>query len=237
MEHRCRRGDRCPDFETINGQKFGRAINASEGLCDTCERHVLRAIRSLPIDYTELNALLGKGKTVGGEPIRMTKELPVPVRLHIEATQREMVDEAVRWASSVAQVQRITFTPRGGVRPGWLLDKACALLTSSLAVLLALREEKHRLWVDGRQEIVVRDGLDGALELLRLHQKARTRTGKTRLTIKLPVPCPRCDAMSLEREDGDDHIDCRSCERHYTWEEYEKLCLILIDWPRDKVRV
>ena len=125
MEHRCRRGEHCPDYENVDGTRLGRAINATDGLCDTCTRHVERAIAELPADYTKLNLVLGKGTTVGGEPVRMTKELPIPIRLHIEALQRDVVYEAEQWARSVATVMRVQWTLAGPVRPGFRLARAC----------------------------------------------------------------------------------------------------------------
>lgn len=229
MEHRCRRGEHCPDKEKVEGHNVGKVINATQGLCDTCTKHVERAIGELPTDYVTLNTLLGKGSTVGAEPITMTKELPVPIRLHIEGLQRELVAETVNWATSVAHVLNIDWSPPGRTRPGWHLDRACRLLARAPSAFLALRDEKHIVWEHGQRRVVARDGLDGALTLLRLHHKARAFMGKTKLVHRLPVPCPRCESMSLEREDGQDNIDCTACDRRYTWAEYEYLCLALVD--------
>lgn len=228
MDHRCRRGERCPEHQRLDdGTRVGKEINAAEGLCDACVRDLARAITALPRDYAVLNTLLGKGRA-DGEVVHMTKELPVPIRTHIEALQREIVTEADNWARSCADVLRVDWDLPGRARPGWVLQRACALLFRAPSVFLALREVKHTRWESSsRRVLVVRDGLDGALVLLRLHHLARVHCGQARLVHRLPVPCPRCDSMSLEREDGDDHIDCTECARRYTWDEYQKLCLIL----------
>jgi hypothetical protein len=181
----------------------------------------------LPTDYVTLNTLIGKGTTVGGEPIRMTRELPVPIQLHIEALQRELVRESVNWATSVAHVLNIDWSITGPARPGWHLDRACRLLVRAPSAFLALHDEKHYVWEHGQRHLVARDGLDGALNLQRLHHKARTFMGNRKLVHRLPVPCPRCESMALEREDGQDTIDCTDCR--YTWQEYEYLCLALAD--------
>jgi hypothetical protein len=229
MDHRCRRGQYCADWETAEDKRIGRRIEKPDGLCNTCTRHVERTIAELPIDYVSLNTILGKGATVGGEPVRMTKELPVPIRLHIEALQRAMVYEVDLWATSVASAMRVQWNPPGGVRPGWRLDRACSLLATSLDTFLDLRDEKHTVWEYGHRYAIARDGVDGALTMLRLHHRARVFLGATKLVHQLPVPCPRCEAMALEREDGSDCIECRECNRPYTWTEYEHLCLILAD--------
>lgn len=236
MDHTCYRGSYCADYETIDHQRIGRRINATSGYCDTCARHVERAIEALPADYVGLNVILGKGSTVGGEPIRMTKELPVPIRLHIEALQKDIVSEAQVWAGSVAGILKINNSP-ARTRPGPLLDRSCRLLVRSTSVLFALRDEKHIRWEYGRRVLVARDGLDGGLSFLRLHHRARTYLGAVKLVHRLPVPCPRCEAMALTREDGGEAIDCGSCGRRYTWAEYEKLCLILVDREEHGMRV
>jgi hypothetical protein len=229
MDHRCRRGEHCADHEKVDDNRIGRRIEKPDGFCDTCTRQIERTIVELPIDYVTLNTILGKGATVGGEPVRMTKELPVPIRLHIEALQRAMVHEVDLWAASVAAARRIRWNPPGGVRPGWRLDRACTLLAASLDTFLGLRDEKHTVWEYGHRYAIARDGLDGALTMLRLHHRARVFLGATKLVHQLPVPCPRCEAMALEREDGSDLIVCRDCNKPYTWDEYERLCLILVD--------
>lgn len=229
--HRCERGQRCPNSEIIDGVAHGRAIAAERGLCDSCLHLVERAISELPADYAELHLLLGHGKTVGGEGqvVRMSKEPPIPVRVHIDALQREIVAEATLWAGSVAEVLRLDWQDRNDVRDGWRLDRACRLLTHAPSAFLALRDAKHVVWECQQLVTVARDGLDGALVLLALHQRARSYTGQTRLVHRLPAPCPRCEAMALEREDGDETISCADCGRLYTWDEYEKLCMILTD--------
>lgn len=237
MEHRCRRGEYCPDYEKVDGQKLGRQINAADGICDTCARHVERAIAELPASYTRLNAILGHGSTVGGEPVRMTRELPIPIRVHVEALQREIVTETEAWAASVADVLHVEWTPAGGVRPGWTLDRACHLLSASQSAFFALRDVKHILWDGDERYIAVRDGLDGALSLLRLQHRVRIVLGAARLVHRLPVPCPRCEAMALEREDGTESIDCTDCGTRYTWDEYEHLCLCLVDLEERKLNV
>lgn len=237
MDHRCRRGEYCADHEEIENKRLGRQVEKPDGLCDACTRQVERTIAELPVDYVTLNTILGKGATVGGEPVRMTKELPVPIRLHIEALQRAMVHEVDLWAGSVANALRVRRSPPGGVRPGWRLDRGCHLLAGSVATFLELRDEKHTVWEYGHRYTVARDGLDGALTLLRLHHRARVFVGATKLVHQLPVPCPRCEAMALEREDGSDLIECRECNKPYTWDEYEHLCLILVDREERKVNV
>jgi len=228
MDHRCRRGQYCDNRETVDGAVVGRAIHAEHGFCDACTRQGERAVHDLPQDYVRLNLILGKGRTVGGEPVRMTKELPVPIRLHIEALQRNMVDETDAWAHSLSRVLNVDWQA-GGTRPSWRLDRGCRLICGALTAFLSLRDEKHIIWEYGHRYVAARDGLDGGLKFMSLSHKAQLFLGQTKLIHRLPVPCPRCDAMDLVREDGSDIIECRDCTKKYTWDEYQHLCLILVD--------
>ncbi|QWF78732.1 hypothetical protein HUW46_02130 [Amycolatopsis sp. CA-230715] len=232
--HHCRRGPRCadcvldPDYPTI---KRGAPINAAEGLCAACTRHLHQAIVDMPRDYLDLETALtgirdGLRQVVAGTP-----DPPVPISLTIEAAQAELLHEAQCWAESVAEVLGIDWDTQNAQRsrPGIVLDRAQRLLTSGLSAFLALRNVIHTGWTNGEWTILDRDGLDGALVLIDLHHRIRALTGQRRLVNHLPVPCPRCERLALGREDGDDTITCAACNRAYTWEEYEKLCTLLAD--------
>lgn len=226
MDHRCRRGEYCTDYEMVDGKRQGRAINATQGLCDTCTRHCERAIAALPGDYVSLNLALGRGSNGSGDLISMTREPPVPIRLHIEALQQDIVSEANAWAASVATVLNRRWVRHA--RVGKQLDQACGLLVRFPSVFLALRDETHLMWDHDVRQQVVRDGLDGALALLQLHHRAGQALGAVTLVHRLPVPCPACECLALEREDGTDVIDCTECARRFTVEEYEQLCVVLV---------
>lgn len=228
MQHRCARQDWCPRRETLDdGSTVGGAINAREGLCPDCERVTWQAIEQLPRDYAALNQALGGSTSFELGVVSGSSELPVPIRLSVQALQRAIVDELDAWARSVAEVKHVTWRLHGDARDGWRVDRAARLLSGSLSALLALRGEQHWMWQQQRRVLLTRDGHAGALELLRLHHRARAQTGQTVLVHHLPVPCPRCEDQALTRVDGSDSIECRSCTRVFTWDEYERLCLAL----------
>lgn len=227
VPHRCRRGPRCPDRERLdNGTVLGGQIPAADGLCPTCQRHTALAIEGLPTDYVELDMLLGKTSSIGSPLVSGTRELPVPIRLNVEAIQQAILHETACWAESVAEVLRVTWDTFGAghSRPGFRIQRATQLLSRATTVLLALRDVVHIAWDADRREAVERDGITGALLLLDLHHQTRLVAGRTRLVHHLPAPCPRCWRTALERPDGHDIITCTSCARTYTWPEYDKLC-------------
>lgn len=66
------------------------------------------------------------------------------------------------------------------------------------------------------------NGIDGALRLVDLHQRARMATGRDRLVHRLTPACPYCDHSALVRHNGASNVTCESCgkmipEKHYDW--------------------
>lgn len=233
--HRCRRGGRCSDHERLpDGSRLGSRINHEDGLCTSCEKQVVRAISELPRDYTELALLLGKAGSGAGDKVSGTRELPVPIRLSIEALMTRIVHESQCWAESVAEKMRIDWDTQHArdSRPGVVLDRACSLLAKAPSALLALQPTTHVVWGrdedgDDTWEDEERDGVEGALLFLDLHHQARSYAGLTRLVERKTVPCPRCDAQALTHESGAELVVCGACGREYTLDEYDKLCTIL----------
>ncbi|PXY25159.1 hypothetical protein BAY59_24345 [Prauserella coralliicola] len=211
---------------------LGARINTEFGLCPTCTRHVERAIAELPRDYVELSLQLGKTGSPVGDKVSGSRDTPTPIRLGVEATMRAIAHEAQVWAESVGEVLNTawdTQTARDS-RPGAVLQRACTLLAGSVSALLALRGVDHLVGDDRDGYVpVTRDGVDGALVLADLHQRARFILGKTRIVHRLPAPCPRCESTALERPDGSDTITCSACLRVYSWDEYQRLCCALAD--------
>lgn len=232
--HRCHRGPSCAQREpdqTHPQIKHGAAINAAEGLCDACTRHLRQAIADMPRNYLDLELALSGIRDGLRQNVAGTRDPAVPIALGIEAAQRELLHEAQCWAESVADVLHIdwdTQTARAS-RPGPVLEHAALLLENSLSVFLALRGVVHTGWTDGEWTTLDRDGLDGALVLLDLHHRIRALTGQRRLVHHLPAPCPRCEHPALRRDDGDDVIACAACGQHYTWDEYQRLCTLLAE--------
>lgn len=151
-EPRCVRGDRCADAELVGGVKVGGTTNTETGLCVTCTTHVARAIEALPEGYVGLALALGKSGSADGELVSSSRELPVPVRLEVEALQRELVDEVEVWAEAVAGVLDVRWDTQASrdSRAGRVLTRGCALLANHMPVLLALRDFEYLAWVPGR---------------------------------------------------------------------------------------
>ena len=146
----------------------------------------------------------------------------VPVRVRVSVPTDDVVRECAHawgldgWAATEAVrlgVWRPVRTPataqasrKRGLRfaesCGWLLDRLTPLLASA-------------------------GGETAGLELMALETRARAALGATRLVHRLPAPCPSCDLVALQREDGKDEVRCTACYRVLEPEEYERLVLVL----------
>jgi hypothetical protein len=218
----------------------GGPILDAAGLCTACTEQVARALADLPTDYTELHFLLASGESgITSDVVAGSRELPVPIRVSVEALQAAMVLEVQVWALPVARKLGIDWNASQGLdcRPGFLLQRCARLLAHSVSTLVRLPEMSYRAALDA--DWVTRDGIDGALELLRLHGLVRFAAGQTKLIHRLPSPCPRCERMTLVRHNGSDMVKCEACptsERAWwTEDEYQRLTLILAEDYRDEV--
>lgn len=212
----------------------GSPILVAIGLCEACTTRVTRALSELPLDYTELHFLLGSGESgIASDIVVFSKELQVPIRVSVEALQASMVHETQAWAEPVAERLGVDWDNEQmkHCRPGFVLQRAANLLVNGIGVFLGLPDQEYRHHSSG--EWVERDGIEGALQLLHLHDMVRFAAGKTKLIHRLPTPCPRCQQKSLVRYNGADVIECESCPKiaRAIWSEqdYRRLSLVLAD--------
>jgi len=233
-DRRCHRGERCRDSQRIGGQLHGADIHTEAGLCLTCTRIVTDGIAELPGDYVALTGALQRGSSGMVELVSSSPEQPCPIRIDVAALRDEIVRVATTWAELVADLLRIDWDTQLvalHTRPGPALDRAVGILATNIPALLNLRAVEVQTWADNGWYWAHEpaDGLDGALELLRLHEVTRAALGRNRLVHQLPAPCPDvdCGEMRLVRENGASQVDCEACGRVYPEEDYRRLTLIL----------
>lgn len=239
-EHRCHRAAQCSHWERVEGEKLGAQIEAELGLCEACRRHLEEILPKLTNDYANLSGAIGEGGSSNGQDITFTRDLAVPIRLSIDSLRVEILRAASLWAEVVARVMGIdsdTYADEH-TRPMVLLERCAKRLTNSVSVLLAVRDEPVAVWINeqvsdefdyirkGQWDYQDQHGVDGAVKLIDLHHQARRLLGLTKARYRYQLPCMRCEGQ-LSREYGSETIDCDHCDRHYTLDEYEELCLLL----------
>ncbi|AHH98304.1 hypothetical protein [Kutzneria albida] len=230
---RCRRGTHCTNARTYtntadDGTTRARVpdwATAPSGLCRMDTDTVRRAIEQALADYDELGELLGKGANPLTEPTGGTRELPVPIRLNVEALQAALVDELERWAWPVAE-RAGTYLHIGG-RPNYRARRSVDVLLDSWPALLDLPMTAVMRWSGDARVVVEEDGVDGGLALLGLHDRVEALAGRSHRSDRLWTPCPACSRLSLERQEGDSHINCRRCRHRMTLDDYDNLSRIL----------
>lgn len=249
---RCRRGKRCTDARRVRTtQEDGSTTTirmpawatAPNGLCRMDVTLAHRAIQQLPADYWELSVLLGKTSRPLGTYASSSRELAVPIRLNVEALQAAIVVELDIWAGPVAEASGMTYIEAGRdshhVRyaSGWITGRWPLLLT--LPVMDLLRLDGHEERLSGRNPAIAseEDGVDGALRLLDLHDQVTALAGRTHRAERLWSPCPRCQRLALERQEGSAHVDCQRCGHRMPLDQYEQLASVLAAAYGDEVAV
>jgi Zn ribbon nucleic-acid-binding protein len=249
---RCRRGSRCTDARTSTATlPDGSTIRVRtpawatipNGLCrmDTTLTH--QAIRKLAADHLELSDLLGKTSRPLGTYASSSRDLAVPIRLNVEALQAAIVAEIDVWAAPVAAhsgfVYRTTGRGEHHVRygSGWIIGRWPLLLQLPVTAVGRIDGRDERL--SGKNPIVVthEDGVDGALRLLWLHEQVTEIAGRTHRAERLWSPCPQCQRVALERQEGSGHVDCARCGHRMPLAEYEKRASVLAMAYEDEVAV
>lgn len=249
---RCRRGTRCADATrqrvTAEDGSTSRVrlpawATTPGGLCRMDTTLAYRAIQQLPADCAELSTLLAKTSRPIGVYASSSRDLSVPIRLNVEALQAKIVVELDIWAAPVAEFSGFTYTEigRGGHRAhyasGWIVGRWPLLLQLPVMTVARLDGDDERL--SGRNPVVLadEDGVDGALRLLRLHDQVTDIAGRTHRAERLWSPCPQCQRVALERQEGADHVDCACCGHRMTLAEYERRASVLAVAYEDEVAV
>ncbi len=235
-DHRCYRAERCARSERKPGGLIvGAQIPAETGLCLDCTRHVTDGIAALPQDYADLGGALERQEIGMTELVHSTRDLPAALQIGVAALQQEMVRLALLWAEPVADRMRIDWDAQmmaGNTRPHVALERAASLLSNAMPVLLNVRDEPVQVWADNGWywSFEPADGIDGALDLLRLHEVAYSTLGRTKLVHHLGVPCPSidCGMIALVRPDGSETVHCEACGRRWPWEEWQRLVLVAV---------
>lgn len=271
---RCARDRRCPDRQRVQGADgkplkvdghlvyVGVPITTERGLCVICAQTVRNDIPHLAADWRELAGIIAAGGDATGETVSSSRDLPVPIRLSVEALMRDIDVEATLWAEQVADHHGIDFdieaawASRAHVR----VDHAATILANGVDTLVTLPEidrdryrngERARVWrpdPDGDDVLDTetrgwreydywrQDGLAAALRMLELHDRTRILAGRGELVHKLPAPCPRCERLTLVRPNGKDHVECEACKDRWAEDDYKRLCLVLSSDENRRIR-
>lgn len=198
----CVYGDRCVIFDDAH-----RVAGFAErgDVCEACRDALARDVAALPADYVDLEQLIPVGSSSGAGRVAGTAEAAVPIRLDVEALQREIRYECVRVEVAVRLAADLSRRSSAAMRDGRAVVLAVTVIASHVDVLLS--------------KPIGRDALDG---LRSLHVRARRKCGAGRSVTRLPGDCSGCGASSLCRDDGSETVRCAGCGRRWTWDDYRR---------------
>lgn len=235
---RCRRGRWCSAKESVRDRVsgfhvgwVGAAIDEADGLCVRCTGLVEAALVALPMDVAEITKEIGK--PLGGAQEEQTAHAKpgptLPIREDREALRALIDHETCAWARAVADTAGVRWSRylEEHSRVGSRVGVACALLRYRLTTFLALGPYEYRARslgvrrTDGHDEDVVtrygddywttRDGIEGALLLVRLHERAEAMARKHEAPMPVFARCPDCREFALRRYPGHSHATCQTC--------------------------
>lgn len=225
-DHTCRSGSHCSDRARNTKGILVPAITLHPNtLCPECIHRVPLAVAELWSDYLALNrAVIDPTHLAGtGAGVHSTPTPPVPVDVHAAALMSEIAEEAHRCAECIADRLHMSAPPATSV--GRCLD----LIEVNVDVLLGVPPHAAMTWNRaGDDRIVVElDGPALAVRLVELHRRARLAVAADVGRERMPLPCPLCEHSTVGRWHGSVEIDCRSCGRVWTPEEYRQMTQIL----------
>lgn len=225
-DHTCRSGPHCAArTRTTDGALVPAITLHPNTLCPSCVRRVPRAIAELWSDYLALDRAIIDPTTRAGlsSGVHCTPTPPVPVDVHAAALVAEISEEAHRCAECIADQFHTTAPPETSV--GLCLE----LIEANVDALLNVQPHDAMVWNragDDRTTAVL-DGPALANRLVELHRRARLAVAVDVGRERMPLPCPLCEESTVGRWHGSTEIDCRSCGRVWTPEEYQQMTQIL----------
>lgn len=199
---------------------------ASRGfLCSDGFTRLERHLSELPALARWLQAnLAGTSGTGFGDYTTGSHDRPLPINDGIADHLTQITDTVNSWCRLVAEERDL----RGPWRPlpsdGWperdrlrrAVEQTASLENLTVFLLAQLDWTVQQLWID-----------DYATEIEDLTSTAHGLVPSQPRTYRMPAPCPSCDAIELQRKDGDDRIECQGCGRLWTEDEYLRLVFVL----------
>jgi len=168
---RCLAGRDCRNATTADNQRQGAFTEQPDTLCPACSTHMIRAVRELPRDWTDLRNALGERAATAGTKIRSTPTRAIPISTRKEALMAAIADMADRAAAIVSNLLH-TEQPTGRRKPppdaeqgsiAWCaahhrhpdalhaLRAAIAIVEPNLNILAAAPPEDALVWTKPRR--------------------------------------------------------------------------------------
>jgi hypothetical protein len=194
----------------------GHEARHGESVCDSCSIRGRRSVQLLTMRWLQLHVSLTPGRRPAGDRIaRAQPSSGAPVSVAaldaMEAVEHLLLNADASVRAGLALPVRVYVGVRAGVNVA-----GCSTL------LLAQWDRAMSLDVAGPL-------ID---DLLTCRVRVDRVLGLTELIHRLPLPCPRCDSVTLVRYDGDAFVRCTTCGSSWSEAEYRHLVRVLADEQR-----
>lgn len=173
-------------------------------LCRPAYLRLEQHLAELPARSAWLHANLAAGGAGRSDMVTGTRDKPVPIKISVHDHLELIRGTLTSWATLIAEERDLRGPANNHVN------------TTATFLVAHLDWSAHQPWIN--------DLCSEINDLTRTaHQLAPSNPGKHHL----PAPCPSCDLLALEREDGADYVECQNCGRLWQQEEYQRLVVVL----------
>ncbi len=225
----------CAADRLCRGRSRGTPGCAETGpLCQPCLAAGHRAAGQLHLDYLELDEYLPRfpSQALDGQPGGSGVAPAIPIRVDVEALQRTIWWVTTTWAEILAEREQLAPLSKR-TRPTWAVAWATRIITPRISALAMVGPQEladyplSDLDEAIRHRQVVLTELDGAravLDLIQLHDHARSWLGLTERIKHLPGRCQQkhCSRDELRQAEGSDTVYCDHCGHRMPYSDYER---------------
>lgn len=219
------------------------------GLCPGDEQLLRRALGELPELWAALRGLVTPSGAAPAGPVASVARSALPLRAAPLVMAQQISEELRHWEALVRASMNMS-APRPPVVDGdvdddrvtyleaWAVGRAARVLRDATPTLLALAPRPLLRWdlAGEHRAVAYLDGIDGACLILGLHHRAIATAGQAKLVHHIPMPCPRCDHWTMQRDNGDDHAHCGTCGGQWAEDRYSFLGRMLLQDLDDAAR-
>lgn len=184
---------------------------ADSGLCLRDERLGHEAVQELPRLYVALGGILFDRLAPKWSNTLRVFGPSDPLNTDAIGIQWEIGSMLNQWTWIVAE--------RGGLTPGWeILDIHYRVLLGAPRYEVTLPD-----WNVGEM-----DGIEAAISLTRLHERAKARDPAGERVEEVPGVCGLCSRASLRHKTNGDLVWCEHCRTTVAWKAYHEAQTFLV---------
>ena len=192
-----------------------RAPHAAEVgyLCRPGFQRLEQQLAELPAlaGWLHANLAAAGSSSLNPDKVNGSRDRPLLIRATIHDHITDIRTVLTSWAALVAEERQ-------------LVGPRSSEVTNTAPFLVAhLGWATKQVWID-----------DLAGEVGDLHRHAHQLCPSRPATHRLPAQCPTCEQTQLTRADGDDRIECQSCGRLWSEDEYHRLVTVLAEEQRNR---